>query len=198
MRSARLTLTAPARPYEHVRRPSEEVVDDGEPDGVQEEVEDAARRARGVADGDGGGAEQHGAAIVVDVVEQRVQEKVQSAAAVARGAVHLLLGVIGRGSGYAGDHRVEEGGHEVLSVVGFDVIHHVEGEVALEDEVQTSAHEKMGVRILVEGASLHIPIEDGAKGRQQRLLDRLVAVFAHDQEGVVVYGTGEPRCLLTV
>lgn len=142
VRSARLRLTAPVRPYEHVRRPSEEVVHDGEPDGVEEEVEDAAWPARGVADGDGGGAEQHGPAVVVDVVEQRVEEKVQSAAAVARGAVHLLLDVSVRVSGYAGDHRIEEGGHEVLSVVGFDGIHHVEGEVALENEVQTSVHKK--------------------------------------------------------
>ena len=141
MRSARLYVTAPVCPYEHVRGPSEEVVDDGEPDGVQQEIEYVLRRARGVGDGDGGGAEKHGTTVVVDVVEQRVEKDVQATAAVARCPVHLLLGVSGGVQRYAGDHRVEEGCHKVLTVVGFDVIHHVEGEIALEDEVETPGNE---------------------------------------------------------
>lgn len=48
----------------------------------------------------------------------------------------------------------------------------------------------MCVSLLVEGVSLNIAIEDGAKRGEKRLFDRIITIFAHDQKGVFVYGTG--------
>ena len=67
---------------------SEEIVDDGRPDGDEEEVEGGA----GIH-ADPAGTLQNGGAVVRDVAAQRVQKHRKAVPAVPRVAIHALLRV---------------------------------------------------------------------------------------------------------
>lgn len=119
------------RAYEDGGNASEEVVDDGGPDGDEEEVESGAR-----IDADVARTLQNGGAVVRDVAAKRVEKHREAVAAVPRVAVHALLRVRKGKRGNACDDGVEEGRKEVFLVVLLDLGDHVENHVAFQNDCE--------------------------------------------------------------